>query len=438
MSLSDTIPARERSSGRRRLALLSAGVVFVCLLMTASGVVNMVSTGFVEDRPPLWTIVAMSAETWLPWGLLAPLVAFLTLRFHVLEGWSWRFVAVHLAAACAISAGLVFAWTPISTRLFAHPHDVYLRESQFWCMPDEFAELAERKYEDGALVYELPEGVELEPETSFDLPRVEFVDVEAVEGFVPDDRKLFFGELTPPFVPAFGAGIVAYLALLAVCQGLLAVSELSYRREADALLTARLERMRLDALRSRVDPHFLYNTLTVISATIREDPDAARAMVADLGRLLRESSARTGDAKVSVEHELSIVRAYSDLLQRRFTERLNVEFDVEETAAACLVPSWSVQPLLENVVVHGVEVSRETVTARVRATTENGSVVVEVTDDAPRTNGEDHHVGGTAHANLRERLEALFGPEARLEAGELEGRGYRATMRLPREGGPQA
>ena len=200
-------------------------------------------------------------------------------------------------------------------------------------------------------------------------------------------------------------------------------------------MSARYDRMRLDSLRSHIDPHFLYNALTAISSTSREDGETARLMIGDLSSLMRASSAREGSLRCTLREELELATAYANLIRRRFKERFEVVLDVSDEALECFVPAWTLQPLLENVVVHGVHDTKGTVTATVEASVADGELLLVVRDDAPGSSGASDHVGGTALVNLRERLVALFGPAASLEAAPDPDGGFRTAIRVPRPRG---
>jgi two-component sensor histidine kinase len=189
-----------------------------------------------------------------------------------------------------------------------------------------------------------------------------------------------------------------------------------------ALQTQRLERERaeklaaeaqLAALSSRVQPHFLFNTLNSISALIREDPGQAEQTIERLASLLRSSLDNT--ETVPLEQEIKLVRDYLEIQKTRLRERLRFELSIEPGIEAT-VPPFSVQTLVENAIKHVAGRRQEGVSIDVRARRFDGNVVVFVTDDGPGFT-EESLKAGHGLDNLQGRLRAIYGDRAGLEFG---------------------
>jgi len=187
-----------------------------------------------------------------------------------------------------------------------------------------------------------------------------------------------------------------------------------------ALQTQRLERERaeklaaeaqLASLTSRVQPHFLFNTLNSISALIREQPEQAEQTIERLASLLRSSLDQT--ETVPLEQEIKLVRDYLEIQKTRLSERLRFEVTVEPGIQAA-VPPFSIQTLVENAVKHVAGRRQEGVTLRIQARRFDGNVVVFVTDDGPGF-AEDALKAGHGLDNLQGRLRAIYGDGAGLE-----------------------
>lgn len=135
---------------------------------------------------------------------------------------------------------------------------------------------------------------------------------------------------------------------------------LRYRREAaerglrESRLEARLAEAELEALRMQLQPHFLFNTLNVISETLHEDPEAADGMIGHLSELLRVSLQRAGEPEVTLEEELSALDPYLEIERARFEGRLEVFVRVADGCQGARVPALLLQPLVENAIRHGV------------------------------------------------------------------------------------
>jgi len=187
-----------------------------------------------------------------------------------------------------------------------------------------------------------------------------------------------------------------------------------------ALQAQRLERehaeklaaeAQLASLTSRVQPHFLFNTLNSISALIREDPKQAEQTIERLASLLRSSLDQT--ETVPLEQEMKLVRDYLEIQKTRLGERLRFEVTVEPGVEAP-VPPFSVQTLVENAVKHVAGRRQEGVSLQIQARRFDGSVVVFVSDNGPGF-GEDSIRAGHGLDNLQNRLRVIYGGRAGLE-----------------------
>jgi two-component system sensor histidine kinase AlgZ len=187
-----------------------------------------------------------------------------------------------------------------------------------------------------------------------------------------------------------------------------------------ALETQRLERERseklaaeaqLASLASRVQPHFLFNTLNSISALIRENPEQAEQTIERLASLLRSSLDNT--ETVPLDQEMKLVKDYLDIQKTRQGERLRYEIFVAPGLSVA-VPPFSVQTLVENAVKHVAGRRQEGVDLKIRAAPINGDLVVFVTDNGP---GFDPGAIQASHGldNLQGRLRAVCGTRAGLE-----------------------
>lgn len=213
----------------------------------------------------------------------------------------------------------------------------------------------------------------------------------------------------------------------------------AHRRERDAhaaTLAAQLASARLDALRAQLHPHFLFNSLHAISSLVRDgrNADAVRLIsgMSDLLRRVLETDTR----ELQLAEELDLVRKYVEIQQVRFGDRLQVQIDSDEPASATMVPALLVQPLVENAVRHGVSPRIEGGRIHIRARVNQSHLVVEVEDDGPGVPegwsipaARGH---GTGLANLRERLQALYGQAADLAVGRAASGGVLVTARIPR------
>jgi sensor histidine kinase YesM len=228
--------------------------------------------------------------------------------------------------------------------------------------------------------------------------------------------------------------IVAYAAVLLVGASLAMHDRARQLASRESRLEAQLTRANLEALRLEIQPHFLFNTLNTIGALIRrKSVDRALEMLVGLGELLRETlDHRRGDVS-SVEAEVDFVRKYVDLYRARFSDRLTVAFAVDPSALNCRIPTFVLQPLVENAFRHGV--ARQVAPCRVEigARVEQGTLRLWVADDGPGV-APDFDVAarsGTGISNVRSRLECLFGPAASVTIRPRESGGTLAEITIP-------
>jgi two-component system, LytTR family, sensor kinase len=242
---------------------------------------------------------------------------------------------------------------------------------------------------------------------------------------------------TPPLA-TFELHFLAYFAVVAITH---ALEFLAWRRDQQvaeaglaarsARLEAQLARTELQILRSQLDPHFLFNTLHVISELVHVDPSRADRMVARLGDLLRMSAALARSGDVALRDELEFVNAYLEIQEARFGSRLRVVRDVDAATLDAAVPSLLVQPLVENAIRHGTSRRAsggqlEIITRRV-----GSSLVIEVLDDGPGLPSGQVPDEGIGIGHTRARLAQLYGDGSGLELEPRLGGGTTARVRLP-------
>lgn len=199
-----------------------------------------------------------------------------------------------------------------------------------------------------------------------------------------------------------------------------------------AQLQAQLADARLTALRTQLNPHFLFNTLNAISALVERDPRGVRRMIARLSELLRTSLDEADEPEVPLNRELTFIDRYLEVMQIRFQGRLHVRMHADPEASAALVPNLILQPLVENAVKHGVSKMVGAGRIEIRARREGERVVLSVQDNGPGlANGRLPASEGVGLRNTRARLAQLYGAEQSLALREFEGGGFVAEVSLP-------
>ncbi|GAB4522872.1 MAG: hypothetical protein Tsb0020_41280 [Haliangiales bacterium] len=186
------------------------------------------------------------------------------------------------------------------------------------------------------------------------------------------------------------------------------------RARARELQAAHLERSltqsKLANLRLQLQPHFLFNALNTISATMYRDVDQADALIERLGALLRGSLSTSRAELVPLGLELDWLGSYLALLEARFEDRLTVELDVDPGLRAALVPSMVLQPLVENAVRHGGVERRGHGHIRIAARRDGTRLALSVEDDGPGAAAPiDPRTAGFGLRSVAERLALIYG-----------------------------
>ena len=228
------------------------------------------------------------------------------------------------------------------------------------------------------------------------------------------------------------------LLVYGVVGGMRSVQRLVGQVRERELNTAKAESLRvraeMDALRGQLDPHFLFNTLHSITALVREDPVKAEEALLQFGGLLRHVMAtkREGSDELPLGEELAFVDRYLELEKLRLGDRLKVERDYAREALVYWIPTFTVQPLVENAIRHAIAPCREGGTIRICARVEALRLKIVVEDNGPgvATPGPDTK-GGVGLAAIRQRLKLRHAAEADMKIETAPGRGFRVMLELP-------
>lgn len=225
-----------------------------------------------------------------------------------------------------------------------------------------------------------------------------------------------------------------YSTIIMVSQSLERSQRLRERERTAARLEAELAQAQLRALQMQLQPHFLFNALHTIGSLVRTgDRDNAIRVVAGLGDLLRRLLDGASQPETTLREELAFLRAYLDVEQVRFRDRLQVRLEIADEALDALVPPLILQPLVENAIRHGIAPQRAAGELVVVARRDGSRLLLAVRDDGPGPAAAPRAAGrtGIGLANTRARLARLYGDDFALEVGGLAGRGHEARIAIP-------
>lgn len=211
--------------------------------------------------------------------------------------------------------------------------------------------------------------------------------------------------------------------------GILSYRELLEEKVRVERANALLRQAQLQRLAQQMQPHFLFNALNTISSLMHTDVNKADATLIQLADVLRTTLDVSDLHEAPLSTELRLAQGYARVMQERYADRVEIDWQIADDTLGCTVPVMSIQPLLENIFKHTVEKRRQTTRIAISASRAGGELLVRLDDDtgtlAPAT------TPGIGLANLRERLEVLHGERASLVLTQLEPAGVRAEMRLP-------
>lgn len=201
----------------------------------------------------------------------------------------------------------------------------------------------------------------------------------------------------------------------------------------------RAEQAELQFLRAQISPHFIYNALTAIESFVRSDPDRARGLLVDFAEFIRYSFRSHGQF-ATLADELRLTDTYLDLERARFGERLKVSLRVAPETLSVLVPSLTLQPLVENAVRHGLESSADGGHLHISIEDADSQAVVSVEDDGSgidparlrRLLGGQDGSEAVALRNVDERLRTVFGDAHALVIETGIGAGTKVSFRVPK------
>ena len=188
---------------------------------------------------------------------------------------------------------------------------------------------------------------------------------------------------------------------------------------------------RISALQALIRPHFLFNSMNTIASLTRTDPRQAEEAVEDLSDLLRANLGGSGD-RTSLKEELEVAAIYQRIEKLRLGDRLNVRWDVGDLPMRALIPSLTIQPLLENAIYHGIELLPDG--GEVHVAGRRDDKFLEISISNPIAPGEKRAKGGNqmAMANIKQRFELAYGNRATVDVEATES-SYAVKLRFPQE-----
>jgi two-component system, LytTR family, sensor kinase len=196
-----------------------------------------------------------------------------------------------------------------------------------------------------------------------------------------------------------------------------------------AQLEGQLAKAELEVLKSQLQPHFLFNTLNLVSSLIHTDAASADDMIGDLGSLLRMSLESHAAHEVALAEEMKALDLYLNIQRLRFQDTLTVEIQIDPNTLEARVPHLILQPLVENAFRHGISRRVGPGRLRIESAERNGNLKLRISDNGPGTNGRAAN-SGIGLRNTRARLERLYGGRAALRVNDTAA-GFSVELQFP-------
>ena len=222
---------------------------------------------------------------------------------------------------------------------------------------------------------------------------------------------------------------ILYCIWLGLVYGTLSLLKTREQGAKLGLVQKALVEAQLSQLQAQLRPHFLFNTLNTVSSLMQVDVVRADRVLTRLGDLLRASLGAGSAMTVPLKQEINLLRLYADIMQERFSGRVQVDWTIAEGASVVPVPSMLLQPILENAFRYGIEQTTGAETIRVAATCGRDQLVVSIHNTGSTLLDCWHE--GIGLANCRERLRVLYGHAATLHLSNHAEGGVIASVSLP-------
>ncbi|MBI0581059.1 histidine kinase [Neobacillus cucumis] len=226
---------------------------------------------------------------------------------------------------------------------------------------------------------------------------------------------------------AEGTAILKGLSQLFSQQYALAEAE----RQAHLVTNAEIK-----ALQAQMDPHFLFNVLNTIKSLIRTSPDDSRKLITQLAKYLRKNMQNRNQDLITIKEELAHVEIYLSLVKARFGERFEVEWELDQQDLNYTIPPLTIQPLVENAVIHGISEISGNGLIKISVTKKANGVLIQVIDNGKGMvsqveNGEQEEHLGVALANIQQRLLYHFGENSNFSIESHIGKGTSVSFIRP-------
>ncbi len=240
----------------------------------------------------------------------------------------------------------------------------------------------------------------------------------------------FLTYLQNAFLGNLYTGLLIYGSIIFASQAFLRNKNYIEEQQKASSLQSQLVSSQLQALKMQLQPHFLFNTLNSISSLVLKNPLQAQTMIAKLGDFLRLTLDFNENQMVLLSEELRFLRSYLEIEQIRFSEKLQVVFNVEDEVMNAVVPHLALQPIVENSVKHGISQLNEGGKIEIIARRIVDRLQIQIKDNGPGKNVSTEK-NQTGLSNIKARLKHLYGEKSSFEMSNGADKGIIVTITIP-------
>ncbi len=238
------------------------------------------------------------------------------------------------------------------------------------------------------------------------------------------------------FLGVLSLGLSFYALLVVAVQAYLSYLHHNAEEKRTAQLQSELVQSQLHALKMQLQPHFLFNTLNSISSLVLTDPRVAYSMIAKLGDFLRLTLDYNEDQMVLLNQELQFLRSYLEIEQMRFSDRLQIKYDIEDGLQSAVVPHLILQPIVENSIKHAIGTRTTKGVVEIKASKVRDDLYLQVIDNGPGFEADKESVRegaklGYGLLNVRSRLDHIYGNLSSFEMRNIKSGGTIVLITIP-------
>ncbi|HJP93224.1 MAG TPA: histidine kinase [Pyrinomonadaceae bacterium] len=233
---------------------------------------------------------------------------------------------------------------------------------------------------------------------------------------------------------SFGPDQLIYAGVIGIVYALDYYRKYREREVLATRLEAQLAQAQLDSLRMQLHPHFLFNTLNSIVGLVRDNKNhTAVRMLVGLSDLLRHTLDYSARQEVELREEINFIKLYLSIQEMRFSDRLEIEFDIDPLTTKAMVPNLILQPLTENALRHGISRSADSGMVGISSAVEDGHLRLTVYDNGAGLPDDWQMKGSTGIglANTSARLQQLYDDDHQFDIRNRDGGGVEVVILMP-------